>query len=224
MRSDPIFGRAKRGKAVEGILGKKLGMTQIFTDDGSVIPVTVIEAGPCVVVAKRAQDRDAYTSVQLGFLAQKAQRVNKPMLGHFQKRGLPPYRVLREFRGSPQEVEGLEEGQGVTVSIFQPGEKVKVTGKSKGKGFQGVMKRHGFGGSRDSHGARYHRAPGSIGQCTFPARVFKGLKMPGQMGNRKVTVRGLEVVEVLPEKNLLLVKGSVPGPRQGLLIIRKEGR
>lgn len=209
---------------MEGILGKKLGMTQIFTDDGSVIPVTVIEAGPCVVVAKKTQDRDGYTSVQLGFLPQKAQRMNKPMLGHFQKRGLPPYRVLREFRGSPQELDGLEEGQEVTVSIFQPGEKVKVTGKSKGKGFQGVMKRHGFRGSRDSHGARYHRAPGSIGQCTFPARVFKGLKMPGQMGNRKVTVRGLEVVEVLPEKNLLLVKGSVPGPRQGLLIIRKEGR
>ncbi len=209
---------------MEGILGKKLGMTQIFTDDGSVIPVTVIEAGPCVVVAKRTQDKDGYTSVQLGFWAQKAQRMNKPMLGHFQKRGLPPYKLLREFRVSPQELEGLEEGQEVTVSIFHPGEKVKVTGKSKGKGFQGVMKRHGFGGSRDSHGARYHRAPGSIGQCTFPARVFKGLKMPGQMGNRKVTVGGLEVVEVLPEKNLLLVKGSVPGPRQGLLIIRKEGR
>jgi len=199
-------------------------MTQIFTDDGNVVPVTVIEAGPCVVVAKKTQDRDGYTAVQLGFLPQKAHRMNKPMLGHFQKRELPPYRVLREFRISPQELDSLEEGQEVTVSIFQPGEKVKVTGTSKGKGFQGAMKRHGFSGSRDSHGARYHRTPGSIGQCTFPARVFKGLRMPGHMGNRKVTVRGLEVVEVLPEKNLLLVKGSVPGPRQGLLIIRKERR
>ncbi len=209
---------------MEGILGRKLGMTQIFTEDGTVVPVTVIEAGPCVVVAKRTLERDGYTAVQLGYLEQKSHRMNKPMMGHFQKGGVPPFRVLREFKATPQEVKELREGQAVTVGIFQPGEKVKVTGRSKGRGFQGVMKRHGFAGSRDSHGARYHRTSGSIGQCTFPARVFKGLKMPGHMGNRKVTVRGLEVVEVLPEKNLLLVKGSVPGPRKGVLIIRKEGK
>ncbi len=199
-------------------------MTQIFTEDGSVLPVTVIEAGPCVIVAKRTLEKDGYTSVQLGFLEQRPKAVTKPILGHFQKRDLPPFKVLREFEVSPQELGELREGQEVTVSIFRPGEKVKVTGRSKGKGFQGVMKRHGFKGARDSHGARYHRTPGSIGQCTFPARVFKGLGMPGHMGNRKVTVRGLEVIEVLPERNLLLIKGSVPGPRKGVLVIRKEGR
>ncbi len=150
---------------MEGILGRKLGMTQIFTEDGTVVPVTVIEAGPCVVVAKRTVERDGYAAVQLGYLEQKPHRVNKPMMGHFQKGGTPPFRVLREFRATPQEVEELKEGQAVTVEIFQPGEKVKVTGRSKGRGFQGVMKRHGFAGSRDSHGARYHRTPGSIGSA-----------------------------------------------------------
>jgi len=207
---------------VEGILGKKLGMTQIFTDDGDVIPVTVIEAGPCVIVAKKTPEKDGYCAFQLGYIEQKPQRVTKPLLGHFKKYDLSCFKVLKEFKTTEDELAQKKEGDEVTVSIFQPGEKVKITGKSKGRGFQGVMKRHGFSGSRDSHGARYHRSPGSIGQCTFPARVFKGLKMPGRMGNKKVTIRGLEVIEVLPEKNLLIVKGSVPGPKQGILEIRKE--
>jgi len=207
---------------VEGILGKKLGMTQIFTEDGDVVPVTVVEAGPCVVLATRTKDKDGYNAVQLGYLKVKPQRVNKPLSGYFQKKKVPPCKVLREFKVYPQELESIQEGQEVTVEIFQPGEKVKVTGRSKGKGFQGVMKRHGFSGSRASHGARYHRTPGAIGQHTYPARVFKGMKMAGHMGNKKVTVSGLEVMEVVPDRNLMLIKGSVPGPRQGILVIRKE--
>ncbi len=210
---------------IEGILGKKIGMTQVFTDDGMVIPVTVIEAGPCTVVCRRTKEKDGYAAVQLGYIPAKRKHVNRPLAGHFEKRGIPPFRVLREFPVSDDSLKELEEGKEVTVEIFEKGEKVAVTGKSKGKGFQGAMKRHGFSGMRDSHGARYHRTVGAIGQHTFPARVFKGLKMAGQMGNKKVTVRGLEVVEVIPDKNLLLVKGSVPGPQNGLLVIKRmKGR
>jgi len=210
---------------IEGILGKKVGMTQVFTDDGMVIPVTVIEAGPCTVVCKRTKDKDGYSAVQLGYIPAKSKHLNKPLLGYFEKRSVPSFRVLREFPVVDDSFSEIEEGDEVRVDIFEKGDRVAVTGKSKGKGFQGAMKRHGFSGMCDSHGSRYHRAVGSIGQHTFPAKVFKGLKMAGQMGNKKVTVRGLEVVEVIPDKNLLLVKGSVPGPQNGLLVIKRmKGR
>ncbi len=206
---------------VTGILGKKIGMTQVFTDDGTVVPVTVIQAGPCWVVTKRTLERDGYTAVQLGMDEIKEKKVNKPMKGHFEKHGVPYLRYLKEIRLSPEDLEDVKEGQVVTCEIFNVGDKLKVTGWSKGRGFAGVMKRHGMGGSRDSHGARYHRVVGSIGMCTFPGRVHKGKRMPGHMGNERVTIKNLEVVAVYPEKNIILVKGAVPGARGSLLILRK---
>ncbi len=208
---------------VTGILGKKVGMTQVFSEDGSVIPVTVIQAGPCWVVTKRTLEKDGYTAVQLGMDEVKEKKVNKPMKGHFKKHNVPFLRHLKEIRLSPEELQDVEEGQVVTCEIFNAGDKLKITGWSKGRGFAGVMKRHGMGGSRDSHGARYHRVVGSIGMCTFPGRVHKGKRMPGHMGNERITVSNLEVVAVYPEKNIILVKGAVPGARGSLLILRKMG-
>jgi len=208
---------------VTGILGKKVGMTQVFTEDGTVVPVTVIQAGPCWVVTKRTLEKDGYTAVQLGMDEVKEKKVNKPMKGHFKKHNVPFLRHLKEIRLSPEELQDVEEGQVVTCEIFNAGDKLKVTGWSKGRGFAGVMKRHGMGGSRDSHGARYHRVVGSIGMCTFPGRVHKGKRMPGHMGNERITVSNLEVVAVYPEKNIILVKGAVPGARGSLLILRKMG-
>lgn len=206
---------------VTGILGKKIGMTQIFKEDGTVVPVTVIQAGPCWVVMKRVPERDKYAAVQLGMEEIPEKKVNKPMLGHFKKHGVPPVRYLKEIRLNPEDLEDVEEGQIVTCDIFEVGEKITVTGWTKGRGFQGVMKRHGMAGSRDSHGARYHRVVGSIGMCTFPARVHKGKRMPGHMGTNRVTIKNLEVVAKYPEKNLILVKGAVPGARGSLLILKK---
>ncbi len=203
-----------------GILGKKLGMTRIFKEDGTICPVTVIEAGPCPVMQIKTQDNEGYNALQLGYDTIAERKVNKPMKGHMAKAGKDLCRTLKEF--PLDAVEEYELGQEITVDIFAAGDKVKVTGTSKGKGFQGVMKRHNFAGSRASHGAeKVHRVPGSIGNATFPGRVWKGKKMPGQMGNARVTVSNVEIVDVRPEDNVLVVKGQIPGPNNGLVMIRK---
>ncbi len=200
---------------VPGILGRKLGMTQVFDEEGRPIPVTVIEAGPCVVTQIRTKERDGYTAVQLGF--GEAKRLNKPMMGHL--RGLGKFKYLREFR--TDDISDVQVGQKVDVSIFKPGEYVDVTGTSKGRGFAGPIKRHGHSHLPMSHGSKRHRGFGSMGPTTFPGRVLKGHKMAGHYGVERVTIRNLQVVRVDPEKNLLLVKGGVPGARNGLLLIRK---
>ncbi len=201
---------------IEGLLGYKLGMTRIFREDGTAVPVTVIQAGPCWVVQVRTPERDGYAAVQLGFDTKK--RVNKPMRGHL--KGLGNLRHLREFRI----LDGAEQvtvGQKVDVTIFKPGDLVDVTGTSKGRGFAGVVKRHGFAGGPKTHGQSDRwRAPGSIGATTDPGRVIKGLRMAGHMGQARVTVQNLEVVRVDPERNLLFIKGAVPGPTKGLVMVR----
>jgi large subunit ribosomal protein L3 len=206
------------------ILGKKLGMTQVFGEDGTVTPVTVIEAGPCKVTAVREPDRDGYAAVQLAFGEVKQGKLSKGEEGHLKKAGAAPMRHLVEFR---DEDLGADEtpkiGDDVTVSIFETGEKVKVSGTSIGKGFQGGIKRHNFSRGPVTHGSHNVRAPGSIGASTFPARVFKGMRMPGQMGNKRVTQKGLEVADVDAERNLLLIKGSVPGSRNALVEVRTDG-
>lgn len=205
---------------VNGILGKKLGMTQIFTENGMRIPVTVVEAGPCTVVQKKVAETDGYCSVQLGFGAQKAHRINKPEMGHFKKAGKGIFAHLREVGG---DIEACEVGSEIVCSdVFAVGDVVDVVGTSKGKGFQGVMKRWNFSGGRSTHGSTFHRAPGSIGCSAWPSRVFKGKKMAGQMGNERVTVQNLEVVGIRADQNLILIKGAVPGPKNGLVTIRKS--
>ncbi len=203
---------------MKGILGAKVGMTQIWKGDRAV-PVTVVLAGPCPVVQRKTPETDGYSAVQLGFAPAKAQRVNKPMKGHFAKYSAEPVRFLREIRDFEPE------GDVVTVEIFQPGDKVDVTGTSKGRGTAGVMKRWNFAGGPASHGAhRIHRHGGSIGQRKAPGRVYKGKKMAGHYGSERITVQNLEVVEVIPEENLLLIKGSIPGPNGGLVIVRETTR
>lgn len=204
---------------MKGLIAKKLGMTQIFKDNKA-IPVTVLKAGPCYVIGKRTPEKDGYAAVILGFEETKESRMPKPLLGIFKKVGLKPLRHIKEFRVNPEELDKYEIGQVVSVDIFSPGEKVDVTGRTKGRGFQGGVKRHGFRGFPDSHGSRYHRAGGSIGSTTFPGRVFKGKTMPGHMGDEQVTIQNLEVVEVYPEKHLILVKGAVPGSANSLVIIK----
>ena len=206
---------------MSGIIGKKLGMTQIFDEAGAVVPVTVIEAGPCPVVQVRSAARDGHTAVQLGFGRQKDRRASKAEKGHALKAGLDAApAVLKEFRF---DADAPEVGATVTVDGFQKGGRVKVTGVTKGRGFQGVMKRHGFGGGRASHGAtRIHRAPGSIGAGTNPSRVLKGKRMPGHMGDEQQTVRNLLVARVDAERNLLYVRGAVPGPVNGVVFIQKQ--
>jgi large subunit ribosomal protein L3 len=201
------------------IIGKKLGMTQLFREDGTVVPVTVIEAGPCTVTAVRSSERDGYTAVQLAFDTVAEDRLTKPELGHVKKAGAPPSRTLVEFRDPDTE---FQIGEEVTVAAFEPGQRVKVSGTGIGKGFQGTIKRHNFSRGPVSHGSHNVRAPGSIGASADPARVFKGLKMPGQMGARRSTQRGLEVVDVDGERNLLLIRGSVPGPKNGTVEVRSE--
>jgi large subunit ribosomal protein L3 len=206
---------------VEGLIGKKLGMTQLFAEDGTFTPVTVIEAGPCVVVQRKTADRDGYDAVQLGLVdPAAAKRANKPKRGHHEKAGVPPTRILREFR--LQEGAELNPGDPVLVDIFQDVAKVDVIGTSKGKGFQGVIKRHGFGGGRATHGSMFHRAPGSIGQSAFPSKVLRGMRAPGQMGARRVTQKNLRVVRVDSERNLLLVRGAVPGSVGSTVLVRKS--
>ncbi|NOZ55576.1 MAG: 50S ribosomal protein L3 [Calditrichaeota bacterium] len=205
-----------------GIIGRKLGMTRIFGERGKAIPVTVIEAGPCYVTQVKTEDTDGYNAVQLGFDETKEKRVTKPVLGHLKKAGVKPLRVLREFRDFELEGE-LQLGQEIRVDIFKEGDKVSVTGFTKGRGFAGVVKRHGFGGGPKTHGQSDRwRAPGSIGQSSFPSRVLKGLRMAGRMGNTRVTVKNLEVVKVDPENNLLVIKGAVPGAIKGIVTIRKQ--
>ena len=209
---------------MKGIIGKKVGMTQVFDEQGEVVPVTVIEAGPCFVAQIKTVERDGYAAVQLGFEETKPKRLTRPQLQHLQKSDIPALRHLREFRMNDDEMAryGFEEGQKITVDIFEAGEYVDVTGTSKGRGFAGVVKRHGFGGGPKTHGqSDRHRAPGSIGACYTPGRVFKGKRMPGRMGGKRVTVQGLRVVLVDPERNLLVVRGAVPGAKNGLLLIRQ---
>jgi large subunit ribosomal protein L3 len=203
----------------KAILGRKVGMTQIFDAEGKAIPVTVIEAGPCKVVQVKTEERDGYAALQIGFGAVRPKLVNKPKAGHFKKAGIEPLRYLREVPADEEAAVGSE----ITVDIFSEKEYVDVTGISRGKGFAGGIKRWNFGRGPMSHGSKYHRGPGSLG-ATGPARVFKGRKLPGHYGNTRVTVQNLEVVKVDPEKNLLVIKGSVPGVRGSLLYIKKAVR
>ena len=202
------------------ILAKKLGMTQLFLDDGRVERVTVLEAGPCPVTGIRTFDRDGYEAVQLAFGSVREKHLSKPELGHLRKADAPPMKHVVEFRDEAGE---LTVGETVTAEAFEPGDKVKISGTSKGKGFQGTVKRHNFSRGPVSHGSHNVRAPGSIGAAAYPARVFKGLRGPGQMGNKRVTQKGLEVVRVDAGKNLLMVRGSVPGPRNGVVEVRTDG-
>ncbi|WP_027185838.1 50S ribosomal protein L3 [Desulfovibrio inopinatus] len=204
-----------------GILGRKVGMTRIFGDDGTIIPVTVINAGPCPVIQIKTSETDGYNALQLGFDEIPERKVNKPGKGHQEKAGRGLYRELKELR--LDSVDGYEIGQDITVETFVPGDKVKVTGTSKGKGFQGVMKRWNFAGLRATHGTeKAHRSGGSIGHNTEPGKVMKGKKMAGRMGGKRVTCINIEVVDVRPEDNLLLVKGQVPGSKNGLVFVRKQ--
>ncbi|MDD5747794.1 MAG: 50S ribosomal protein L3 [Actinomycetota bacterium] len=209
--------------AKKAILGKKLGMTQLFVGD-VVVPVTVIKAGPCHVTQLKSNEKDGYEAVQLGYGDVKEARVNQPMKGHFRKAGTMPLEILAEVPLNPQE---FKVGQKILADIFHEGERADVTGVSKGKGFSGVVKRWGFSGGPASHGSTFHRAPGSIGQCATPSRVFKGRKLPGRAGGARVTAQNLEIFRVDSERNLILVRGAVPGPKGSLVVLResvKSGR
>jgi large subunit ribosomal protein L3 len=202
-----------------GIIGRKLGMTQLFLEDGSVIPVTVVEAGPCKVIQKKTREKDGYNALQLGFLLKDSKRVNKPLSGHFKKAGADPCYHVKEFR--VDQVDEYEMGQEVTLSLFQPGQFVDVIGVSKGKGFQGVVKRHGFHGFPASRGTHeYFRHGGSVGANSYPAHVFKDMKMPGHHGNQRVTVQNIRVMDVKEDQNLILLRGGIPGSPKGWVLIR----
>ena len=203
-----------------GLLGKKIGMTSVFSAEGKNVPCTVIEVGPCVVTQVKTLEKDVYEAVQLGFQDKKEKRTTKPLMGHFKKAGVTPKKHLAEFKGFDA---ALNLGDTVTVELFNDASFVDVAGISKGKGFQGVVKRHGFGGVGQTTHGQHNRArkPGSIGACSYPAKVFKGMRMGGQLGNERVTVQNLQVIKVLPEHNLLLVKGSVPGAKGSILLIEK---
>jgi len=206
---------------VRGLLGKKLGMTRVFTEDGRWIEVTLLVTGPCTVVQRKTQVTDGYEAVQMGFGEVKPRRCTKPLQGHFSKAQCAPKRYLREFRVDPSDE--LRPGDEVRATdIFQVGDRVDVSGSSKGKGFAGVIKRHGFKGGPGGHGSHLHRAPGSIGQSADPAKVYKGKRMPGRMGNERVTTQNLEVVNVDPAENLLVVRGCVPGANGGMVVVRRS--
>jgi large subunit ribosomal protein L3 len=209
-----ISGQRERNM-LRGMVGKKLGMIQIFDEEGNAVGVTVVQAGPCTVIKHKGPDK-----VQVGFWPTKESRVTKPVLGQFKQAGVGPFKILREVQAAEGGLPDL--GQEITASIFAPGEVVKVTGTSKGKGFAGVIKRWNFGGGKASHGSRSHRIPGSIGQCAYPSRVFKGRRMPGRLGGARVTVPSVTVIEVRPDENLLLLKGPVPGANGGIIFIRKS--
>ncbi len=202
---------------INGLLGKKVGMIQVFDDAKRLLPVTVIQAGPCGVVQIKERIRDGYDAVQVGFVEVQERKLNKPELGHLRKGGTRQWKHLVEFRSS----EKLKSGDLFTVDMFSSGDIVNIQGTSKGKGFQGVIKRHNYAGGPASHGSMFHRAPGSIGQSSFPSRVFKNKALPGQMGNKRITVKGLRVVGVRLEENILLIYGSIPGPIGGMVIIKK---
>ena len=203
-----------------GLLGKKLGMTRISDEAGAIIPVTVIQAGPCPILQIKTVSSDGYDALQLGFDPKPERKVNRPLAGHFKRAGVVPVRLIREFRTS--DLDGLETGQMVDLSIFEVGETINVTGLSKGRGFAGPQKRHGSSRGPESHGSRYHRRPGSIGASATPAHVLKGRKAAGQMGAVRVTVQNLKVVDVDRERNLIAVRGSVPGHNDGYLLLRKR--
>lgn len=206
---------------IKDLLGRKLGMTQCFTKNGEVMPVTVVEGGPCWLVQKKTLENDGYEAAQIGYLLRKAKRTNKPMEGHIKKAGVRPMRFLREVRA--ENLQDVELGQSIGVEIFNQGELVDVTGISKGKGFAGVMKRHGFAGAPGSHGTHESfRGPGSIGAAAYPSRVFKGKKLPGRMGGCRVTVQNLEIIKIIKELNVLMLKGAVPGPNGGFVLIKKS--
>lgn len=208
---------------MKGILGKKIGMTQIFAEDGKVVPVTVVKAGPCLVVQRKTADSDGYDAVQIGLVEDSVPRnVNQPDRGNFDKAGVSPMRKLMEF-----DVDGEDPskpGDAVEASIFQEDEYVDVIGTSKGKGFQGVIKRHGFSGGRASHGSMFHRTPGSIGQSAYPSRVFPGIKLPGRMGGKRTTVKNLQIVKVDDQENLIYLRGAVPGARNSYIALRQAKR
>ena len=208
--------------AAPGILGRKIGMTQVFDEEGQVAPVTVLQAGPCVVVQRKTGEKDGYEAVQVGLVEfTKEKRVAKPQLGHFKKAGVEPSRFLREFRlgGSGDEYKA---GDRVLASDFRAKQRVDVTGTSKGRGFQGVRKRHGFAGGPDTHGSMTHRIPGSIGQCSWPSKVLKGTKMPGRYGGKQITTIGLEIVDVREDDNVILVRGAVPGANGSYVVVRRS--
>ena len=211
------------GKQMKGLLGEKLGMTQVFDENNRIVPVTVVQAGPCVVTQVRSVDIDGYAAVQIGFGAVDPRRVNKPETGHFAKAGVTPRRELVELRTDDATEYTL--GQELTAGLFEAGQRVDVTATSKGKGFAGVMKRHGFHGVSASHGShRNHRKPGSIGGASTPGRVFKGMRMAGRMGGERITTQGLTVHAVDPDRGLLLIKGAVPGPKGALVLIRTAAK
>jgi len=205
-----------------GLIGRKVGMSQIFDEEGRVCAVTVVEAGPCPVVQKKSQEKDGYEALQLGFgILKGRKKLSRPLRGHFEKAKVPLARHLREIR--VDRAEEFSVGQTLTVEVFQEGDRVEVTGVSKGKGFQGGVRRWGYLGGPQTHGSMFHRAPGSIGASSFPSRVFKGHHMPGRMGCERVTTKGLRVIKVFPAKNLLLISGALPGADGGIVIIRKSG-
>ncbi|MCI8998716.1 MAG: 50S ribosomal protein L3 [Muribaculaceae bacterium] len=203
-----------------GLLGKKIGMTSVFSADGKNVPCTVIEVGPCVVTQIKTAEKDGYEAIQLGFEEKKDKHTTAPMAGHFKKAGVAPQRHLAEFKGFDGE---YKLGDSITVDLFTENDFVDIQGVSKGKGFQGVVKRHGFGGvGQSTHGQHNRlRAPGSVGACSYPAKVFKGMRMAGQMGNEKVTIQNLQVIKVMPDHNLLLIKGSIPGCKGSIVLIEK---
>jgi len=208
---------------VTGIIGKKVGMTQVFRQDGTVQPVTVIKAGPCVVVQAKSVDADGYEAVQLGLVEEKPAKVTRPLAGHYKRAGVPPTRVRREVKVA-KGTEAPKPGDQVLVSVFAVGDQIDVVGVSRGHGFQGVVKRHHFGGGAVTHGSMFHRAPGSIGASSYPSRVFKGQRMASRMGRAQVTTLNLKIVKIIGGENLMLVKGAVPGHRGALLKIRKSNR
>jgi len=210
---------------MDGMLGQKIGMTQIYAEDGTVVPVTVVKAGPCLVVQRKTKEKDGYEAVQLGLVedrAPKLARLGKPLAGHFAKAGVPALRRTMEFALASGE--DPNPGDEVKATIFNENDYVDVVGASKGKGFQGVVKRHGFAGGRATHGSMFHRAPGSIGSSAFPSRVFPGMRAGGRMGGERVTAKNLKVVKIDPEQNLIYLRGAVPGPRRGYIAIKRAKR
>lgn len=207
---------------MDGMLGRKLGMTQIYIENGNAVPVTVIEAGPCLVVQRRTAGKDGYEAVQLGLVEAKRYKANKPIAGHFKKAGVAPTRTLAEFDFGADE--DPKPGDEVKASMFSEAEYVDVVGTSKGKGFQGVIKRHGFGGGKDTHGSMHHRAPGSIGSSAYPSRVFPGMRAAGRMGGDRITTKNLLIVKIDAEKNLIYVRGAVPGAINSYVAIRRAKR
>jgi len=201
----------------KAIMGIKIGMTQIFDENDKAVPVTIVEAGPCTVLQKKNSETDGYSAIQVGFYNLKEKQVNKPARGHFKKANVKPLRFIKEFR--VKDIDAYEIGQELKADLFNPGDIIDVVGTSKGKGFAGAVKRHNFARGSMGHGSKYHRRPGSLA-AKGPARVFKGRKLPGHLGRERVTVQGLKVVKVYPERNLILIKGSIPGPRKGLVIIK----